>query len=226
MLPSQDAYKRRYLRMKFGVIGASKVIGKAFPGWRMGFVTATYEDSQGWASKHISQLVKSYREWGRARGLKFPYVWVCEIQRKRFYQTGDAVPHYHMLIWLPKGLTPPKPDKQGWWNHGYTNVKFVRQPVHYMTKYLSKEPVDADSSWRLWGCGGITMAMKRQIAWYTAPSWLRKLVPEGHEVRKEGQWWDNLTYKIGYRSPYRINVLTGIPEFEPVKLTYDDVRFL
>ena len=64
-------------------------------------------------------------------------------------------------FWLPKGVSMPKADKQGWWKHGMTRSEWAHSPVGYLCKYTSKG-IDFDS-WgklprggRLFGHGGYT----------------------------------------------------------------------
>jgi Protein of unknown function (DUF3296). len=39
------------------------------------------------------------------RGHKLPYVWVAELQKR-------GALHYHVLLWLPRGLTLPNPTSK------------------------------------------------------------------------------------------------------------------
>ena len=66
-----------------------------------------------------------------AKGIFIHYVWVLELTKR-------GRPHYHVLFWLPRGISMPKADKQGWWRHGMTNTVPARSPVGYLCKYTSK----------------------------------------------------------------------------------------
>ena len=67
---------------------------------------------------------------GQGEKLFLHYVWVLELTKR-------GRPHYHVLFWLPKGVSMPKADKQGWWKHGMTRSG-GHSPVGYLCKYTSK----------------------------------------------------------------------------------------
>ena len=79
-------------------------------------LTLTYREVGAWHPRHISELLQRVRVWLRRRGERLRYVWVGELQQR-------GALHYHVLCWLPRGLTLPKPDKQGWWTHGSTRIE-------------------------------------------------------------------------------------------------------
>lgn len=111
-----------------------KWVGKYFQehvSGRVALLTLTYEDTTAWDSRHVSDLLMHVRKWLKRHGHKLRYVWVAELQKR------GAV-HYHICIWMSRGLTLPKPDKQGWWPHGFTNIKWARGAVKYCLKYVSK----------------------------------------------------------------------------------------
>jgi hypothetical protein len=131
------------------------------------------------------------------------YVWVLELTKR-------GRPHYHVLFWLPRGISMPKADKQGWWRHGMTNTVPARSPVGYLCKYTSKG-IDFDS-WgklprggRLYGNGGFTPSMRITRVWRLAPSWVRELIDEMDGVRKVGCYWVNRASGMGIRSPFVFN---------------------
>ena len=102
-------------------------------------VTLTYRDDVEWSPRQVSNYLKCVREWARRKGIFLHYVWVLELTKR-------GRPHYHVLFWLPRGISMPKADKQGWWRHGMTNTVPARSPVGYLCKYTSKG-IDFDS----WG---------------------------------------------------------------------------
>ncbi len=172
---------------------------------RKAFITLTYRPGVPWSPEHISQTLACYAEWARRRGFPLLYVWVLEL-------TKVGVPHYHVLMWLPLGMTPPLPDKQGWWPHGMSQAKWVLSPLGYLVKYLSKGlsghayPKGA----RIWGSGGLTARQRLRRAWYRAPAWLKRFAPSGEvcAVRRcDGGWW-NMTTGFWYRSPWWVEGFT------------------
>lgn len=133
--------------MKSGVMTASRLIFEELQGskerYQPWMVTPTYRPGQIWKPSHISSLCKCFRAWASRRGFKLRYVWVAEIQEHR-YQSGALLGecvHYHLLLWIPKRFSLPKPDKQGWWRHGSTQRISVNRPLRYMLKYVSKGEV-------------------------------------------------------------------------------------
>jgi hypothetical protein len=113
-----DPVEGRRRNLKRGVLSGARLIEFALANRRArrAMLTLTYRDIDAFEPRHISQLLKHIRHWLRRRGHRFHYVWVAELQ-------GRGALHYHVLVWLPRGLSLPKPDKQGWWRHGSTRIE-------------------------------------------------------------------------------------------------------
>ncbi len=200
--------KSRLLCMRRGVLFTARAIEEALveTGQRMrkAFITLTYRPGVRWAPEHVSQTISCYAEWARRRGFPLLYVWVLEL-------TQAGVPHYHLLLWMPVGFTPPLPDQQGWWKHGMTQAKWVRSPLGYLAKYLSKESLSGHAlpkGARILGSGGLTAGQRLRRVWYCAPAWLKRFAPadEVCKVRRcDGGWW-NMTTGFWYRSPWWVTV--------------------
>ncbi|MDM1325433.1 rolling circle replication-associated protein [Acinetobacter pseudolwoffii] len=163
-------------------------------------VTLTYRDDVDWSPRQVSNYLKCVREWARRKGIFLHYVWVLELTKR-------GRPHYHVLFWLPRGISMPKADKQGWWRHGMTNTVPARSPVGYLCKYTSKG-IDFDS-WgklprggRLYGHGGYSPSMRITRAWLIAPAWVRELIDQIDGVKKVGCYWVNRVSGMGIRSPF------------------------
>ncbi|WP_343227071.1 adhesin [Pseudoxanthomonas sp. PXM04] len=155
-----------------------------FSPYRTALVTLTYRADGQWQEGQLSALVKHYREWFKrnGKGCAFHYVWVMEL-------TEIGRPHYHMVIWLPRGVRPPLPDRQGWWPHGMTQAVYARSPVGYITKYASKQETKSGrhlpKGARLWGYGGLKMVERADVAFAQAPRWLKGLIHhESHPVKR------------------------------------------
>lgn len=155
--------------------------------YRVALITLTYARDGMWEPQHISALIKNYREWFRrnAKGKEIPechYVWVMEL-------TEIGRPHYHIVMWMPRGVTPPFPDEQGWWPHGMTQAKFAHSPVGYIVKYASKletkSGIHVPKKARLWGYGGPKMAERGQVAFANAPRWLKGVIHHESFPRKK-----------------------------------------
>lgn len=150
--------------------------------YRVAMVTLTYRPDVGWSPKHVTELLQHYRMYFKRRKLVLHYVWGVELQ-------GNGKPHYHVIMWLPKGITPPLPDKQGWWPHGMSNAKFVYSAAGYVAKYASKAEGQSGHHLpkraRLWGHGGLKLFERAPIAYAVAPRWLKHVIhPDSHPRRK------------------------------------------
>ena len=173
--------------------------------YKSAMVTLTYRPDVDWSPRQVSNYLKCVREWARRKGIFIHYVWVLELTKK-------GRPHYHVLFWLPKGVSMPKADKQGWWKHGMTKSEWARSPVGYLCKYTSKG-LDFES-WgklprggRLYGHGGYSPSMRITRAWRLAPAWVRELIDEMDGVRKVGCYWVNRASGMGIRSPFVFNFM-------------------
>lgn len=175
-----DSSASRLKRMKNAVITSgrlhdegTKMLG--FRPWKAAMITLTYRDDVEWSPRHISNLLDCTRKWLKRRGQKnFRYVWVLELTKR-------GRPHYHLVMWLPKGLTLPKPDKQGWWPHGMTKIEWARKPVGYLAKYASKGQQFDDQGKlmpmpdgaRIYGVGGLRPDQRDEKTWWLSPAWVR-----------------------------------------------------
>lgn len=134
------------------------------------FITLTYRGVGDWRPQHVRDYLKRVRVWLYRRHIPMRYVWVAELQRR------GAV-HYHLLLWLPRGVKLPYSDTRGWWPHGFTEQKPARKRVGYLMKYTSKGSKDADHDFprgcRLYGYGGVCSTTRRRVRWWRAPARVR-----------------------------------------------------
>ena len=174
--------------------------------YRPAMLTLTYRDVDGFEPRHVSGLLKCIRAWLQRRGFCLHYVWVAELQQR-------GALHYHVLVWLPKGLTLPKPDKQGWWPHGSTRIEWARNAVGYLCKYVSKFDTKQalPKGARLHGAGGFD-AFSRQIRrWFNLPTWLKQLADVGTSfVRVKGVGLVERDTGVCVPSPWRVSCLRGV----------------
>jgi len=198
---------RRLSRMRRGVINASRLAQEEMQEggfrYRTAFVTVTYRPGEQWEAGDIRKLVKHYRQWGQRRGASLSIVWVAETHGGGGANHGQV--HYHLVIFVPRGLTPPMPDKQGWWRKGMSNCKWAYSPVGYLAKYASKGlsgpamPLGA----HLWGISGLTAGVRTKLALALAPGWLRQFCQTGEVVKRIAYgWWRNCTTGWEYRNPW------------------------
>jgi len=136
------------------------------------------------------------------------FVWVQEFTKK-------GRPHYHMLLWLPLGLTLPKPDKQRWWPFGMTKIEWARNAIGYIAKYASKGDSLAQPAKgaRMHGNGGLDGDALLEQRWWKLPTWLRGSVALEDRVRRAaprsgGGFVHPGTGEV-YRSPWLVFFVGG-----------------
>ncbi len=191
--------ERRVKRLKRSVWASGHLHGIADRGHRAPvcwFVTLTYAKADAWEPFHVSKAVQGFRNWCQSKGVACRYTWVGEIQPKRLESTGKAVVHYHLLAWLPKGVSMPHWDRPTrmshgrerapFWPHGMSNTEEARSGVGYLMKYLSKlgELTRFPKGLRLYGIGGLSAQSKEVRRWYNLPEWVKASYGVGDVVRK------------------------------------------
>jgi hypothetical protein len=195
---------KRLRRMKRVVKGGADRIGAAYQAERRRFraamLTLTYRPGVEWSPRHITELVKRVREYLRRIRAPLRACWVLELQKR-------GAPHYHLLVWLPRGVTLPKPDKRGWWAHGSTRIEWARSAVGYLVKYASKGDEHAErlpKGARLFA----VLGCPTNLSWWRAASWLRAIAEPGQCIRyRRGGWWAVSELAHAWRSPWRIVAL-------------------
>lgn len=213
----------RLRRMRRRVFAATNSIQeclqKSCRRYRVAMITATYRPGEERHARHITGLIKCYRAWAARKNIQIAYVWVLELTKR-------GVPHYHLLIWIPRGFTPPLPDKQGWWKHGHTSAVWARHPIGYIAKYMSKGDCGAlPKSARVDGAGGLDGSQRALCSWMRAPGWLQRFVPRGHRILKRREsWWEDATTGNRFRSPWVLEGWSnGVITLRWVGWTVDDV---
>ncbi len=185
--------ERRVKRLKKSVWASGHLHALANNGFRppvCWFVTLTYARSDGWEARHISDALKGFRKFCKSAGIPCRYTWVAEIQPKRLESTGKAVVHYHLLAWLPQGVSMPHWDRatakrSEWWPHGMTNTEKAFSGVGYLMKYLSKlgELTRFPKGLRLYGIGGLNTQGREVRAWFNLPEWVKRSYGVGEVLR-------------------------------------------
>ena len=202
-----DQQGARLARMRRNLLCCSEQhqLALALQGYKPAMLTLTYRDVDGYESGQISDLLNRVRNWLKRRRHDLHYVWVAELQKR------GAV-HYHVVIWLPRGLTLPKPDKQGWWPHGSTRIEWARRAVNYVLKYASKFDTkhQLPKGVRLHGAGGLDETGKKIRRWYNLPAWLKSLAGiESRFVRLKGGGLVDRDTGVCLSSPWRVSCCAG-----------------
>lgn len=166
-----DAARLARLRRAVGFTARVHLVDVEVPCY-CAMVTLTYRDGGDWSPRHVSDYLHTLRKWWSRQGFhaSFRYVWVAELQKR------GAI-HYHIALFVPAGVTLPKPDEAGWWCHGATNVKAARGAVQYLMKYLSKGNKASDhrlpGGARCYGAGGLGEAMRLARRWLSLPGFIK-----------------------------------------------------
>lgn len=196
--PSEFTHdEMRYKRLRKNIGVAAKLHSVAITGGKAHFnvcmVTLTYRRDT-WQPTHMSAYMDHVRKWHiRRTGQKLKYVWVAEMQ-------GRGVIHYHVLYFLPKGITMPKADKQGWWKHGSTRTEKAVAPVKYVMKYASK--LDTKKGFpdgaRTYGIGGLAETDRLSRRWLNLPAFIkaRASITDRWDRAVGGGWLDRATGQI------------------------------
>lgn len=203
-----DSEKARLTRMRRSLTWAAGLIQHSVGPlrYRPAMLTLTYRDVDGFSPRHVSELLNRIRGWLERRGRHLHYVWVAELQQR-------GALHYHLVIWLPRGLTLPKPDKQGWWPHGSTRIEWARNPIGYLIKYTTKfdSKFGLPKGARLHGAGGFDPSGKQIRRWLNLPTWLKRLAGIGSGfVRVKGSGLVERDTGVCMQSPWRVSCRGGV----------------
>jgi hypothetical protein len=175
--------------------------------WKRLFLTLTYASVDGWSRSDIREYLNVARQWAARRKFKLRYTWVAEVQKR------GAI-HYHVCLWIPRRHRLPTADVSGWWSHGRTNLRVVRDGcaglIAYLGKYMSKigasESIALPPGARMHGSGGLDREQRREIRYRLAPFWVRDALGTYADIRRTvGGWVDRLTGEF-LRSPWRVEI--------------------
>jgi len=200
-----DPYLTRLRRLRRSVLTAVRMheFELMHQRFKPAMLTLTYREVGAWNKRHISDLLQRVRVWLRRRGFRMRYVWVAELQQR-------GALHYHVLLWLPRGLTLPKPDNRGWWAHGSTRIEWARKPAGYLAKYAtkldSKVGITFPAGARLHGRGGLGELGGAVASWFNLPTWAREVCDlAGRAVRVKGVGLVDRQSGVCLPSPWRLS---------------------
>lgn len=210
-LAAPEQALRRVKRLKRSVWASGHLHSMADVGFRnpvCWFVTLTYRPGVEWQANHIKRAVDAFRRWCKSACIPCRFTWVAELQQR------GAV-HYHLLAWLPPGVSMRHWDKQtdkrsAFWPHGMTNTEVAKSGVGYLMKYLSKlgELTKFPKGLRLYGIGGLDPKARAVRAWYNLPGWAKLSHGVGQLARRSGGLCDLTTGEL-IPPVYRIKFAPG-----------------
>lgn len=203
----------RVEKMRRSILTTAQLIEQAFPTWVPWFVTLTYRPEARWSARDLKRLIGGLRRWLGEKHVNWKPVYVFKLEL-----TKAGKEHYHLVVWLPKGVRMPFPDKAlpgartPWWLHGMSQVQKVRgrSACPYLAKYLSKEEVRSFKPHaRMYGDGGLRGAFRDKKRWNRLPGWLRSQVTYSDRCRPMvGGGWVSATGSRFY-SPWEVDVFSG-----------------
>lgn len=166
-----DQQLSRLRRLRKTVLTASRLHCQERKNWKVAMLTLTYAPEYDYCAYQLSALVRHIRKYLETKSIKMRFVWVLEHTKK-------GRPHYHLLIWLPLGITLPKPDKRGWWPYGMTKIEWAKNAIGYIAKYASKADSlhQPEKGARMHGNGGLTGNALLEQRWWKLPKWVRDIV--------------------------------------------------
>lgn len=201
----------RVRRLKRSVWASGHLHALADNGFRPAvcwFVTLTYRGVDDWRADHIKEAVNRFRKWCKRVAVPCRYTWVAELQQR------GAV-HYHLLAWLPVGVSMPFWDKAhgkraAFWPHGWSNTEKARAGVGYLMKYLSKLGTLSrfPKGLRLYGIGGLSQDGRSVRAWFNLPAWAKRAHGVGELARCAGRLVVRATGEI-LEPVYRVRFVLG-----------------
>lgn len=205
-LSKTDSRRMRLLRMKKNVLTSSRLFVTRDGGFRFrwAMLTLTYRPGWEWGAKQITKLTDCIKQYLKRKGIKFEALWVLEL-------TQAGVPHYHLLIRLPKGVTLPKPDKRGWWPHGSTRIEWAKNAFGYMAKYASKgtEHDQFPKGARISGIAGLDANERLEKFYWNLPIWIRSLMSCPLHLEKIKGGFLNPETGEFLSSPYEVEYIEG-----------------
>lgn len=193
--PAQHRKRMRRLQHKFAkTIKEQRRIAKIHGLYAVA-LTLTYRPTQMPKGKDISSFLDKLRAKLKRGGKPLLYTWVLEC--KHAY-------HYHLMVWLPRGIRLERTLLERWWPHGYFEAEACRSPHRwgkYMAKSETKESLPAGQ--RLFGYGGLDQAGEDAVRRACLPRWLQQVLPVFSRPQRcrGGGWVDVLTGEV-FISPY------------------------
>lgn len=159
-------------------------------------MTLTFANDNDFSPKCMRAFTDKFRRWMKRRGYSLQYVWVLERQSRI---------HYHLVLWLPRGMRVDFDLLAKWWPWGKTWTENCRNPRAwgaYMAKFDSPDGSFRKNT-RLYGSGGLDVHAKLEWRRANLPFWLQRILPEGEQARRvRGGGWASVDTGVVYFSPY------------------------
>lgn len=158
-------------------------------------ITLTYPVGSVPSGKHVSSFIDKLRAKLKRMSKPLLYVWTLECA---------TAYHYHLMIWLPRGMRLDPKLLTRWWPHGHSDAemcRFVFRWAKYIAKPETKQGVA--QGLRLFGAGGLDQEGQDAVRFAGLPRWLQGVLPvlsRPKRIPKVG-WVDMLTGEL-FICPY------------------------
>lgn len=158
-------------------------------------LTLTYGVGAMPSGKDVSTFLDKLRARLKRLGKPLLYTWVLECKR---------VCHYHLMVWLPRGMRLDSVVLARWWTHGHAQAEACQSPFRW-SRYMAKSEtkLHLPPGQRLFGCGGLDEVGEDAVRQACLPRWLQQVLPAFSRPRRcpGGGWVDILTGEL-FLSPY------------------------
>lgn len=158
-------------------------------------LTLTYRPGDEPSGKHVSSLLDKLR--AKLKRMSKPLLYVWTLERSAAY-------HYHLMIWLPRGIRLEQKQLTRWWTHGFSDAEACRSTFRW-AKYIGKSETKEGvaKGLRLFGAGGLDMEGEDAMRFAGLPRWLQCVLPvlsRPKRIPRVG-WVDILTGEL-FICPY------------------------
>ena len=184
------------------------------------FLTLTY-NSTPYDKSHITNFHKALREYCRRRGINYRLLWRLE------FGSINKREHYHCLLWIDPSVKLTQHHLTSWWKNGQVKkekTRHITKSINYISKPSGAIPAAFKGS-RLYGHGGLTLALTETFRWHNSPQWIKDNVSIGDKIRKQGKWY-SINKEIKLRSPWVCQITDGKLDFEHQGFTEDHIKLL
>jgi hypothetical protein len=184
-------------------------------------ITLNYNNSTAYDKSHITNFHKALREFCRRRNINYRLLWRLE------FGEINKREHYHCALWIDPSIKLADLPINKWWKNGWINkqrTRHITKWINYISKPSGAIPASFRGS-RLYGHGGLSLALTETFRYYKAPQWIKDAVVMGDKIRKQGKWY-NINKEIKLRSPWVCRITDGKLEFDHTGFTEEHIRLL
>lgn len=169
-----DKDKKRFKRMCVRLDAFEQVVKVLYPvtKYRMVHITLTYAEMDTWEKGDMSRYINRLRGFLKEKLVAFCWIGGMQMPRKAL--------HYHLVIVVPIGTNVPKPDKQGHWYLGMSQMRTWKNMAYFM-RYFEKyhELQYYPKGFRLYGYGFEDFSIRDTFT---------SLVEENEAPGSSGKW--------------------------------------